>query len=884
MPECVEAPETVRRAVLEDGQVVRLRLLHPGDTAAVLALHEGLSERDRYFRFFGPTPKRLGELAAKIAADPGPQHAAIGAFTAEKLIGVAHYHVLRNSSVAEVAVAVDGTAQAHGVATLLLEHLAGVGRGRGLTRFVAEVLAENAKMIKVLTDLGMPYELRGIGPEREVSLSLRPTEHYLDAVVRRDLVADTASLRHLFRPVSVAVVGAGRGPGSVGRAVLANILRSGYPGAVSAVNPHATEILGVLCHASVAELPETPELVVIAAPAAACESIVDQCGARGVAAVVLLSAGLTGEPAGERVMAAVRRHGMRLVGPNCLGLLSTEPGHPLDATFLRDPVLAGPVGVVTQSGGVGIALAESLTRLGIGVAELVSTGDKYDVSGNDLLLRWRSDDRTEIAVLYLESFGNPRKFSRLAASLARKKPVLAVRNGSSLVAQDAAASHTAAAATPAVTRDALYEQAGVIAVDSVTELTDVIAALAWQPLPAGPSVAIVSNAGGAGVLAADACERAGLSIAALSPETTRRLAAVLPAQARIRNPIDTTAAVPAAAFGESVRLLLEDEGVDALLVVTVPTAVSDPLDGLAPVLSGTAAKPVFAVRPGQAARVRPLGPAITASYDDPVAAAVVLRKLVSYRSWLDRPYEEVPLVPAIDAPAVTELVRAALARGAGWLSPADCAELLRLTGIPLVTTRYVTTEQAVVDELGAADGPVVIKADAAGLLHKSAGGGVITEVTDADGARRAVRTLEQRFGDELRGFVVQPMAPPGRELIVGVRSDEVFGPLVVFGMGGVDTDLIDDRCARLAPLSGTEADLLMDGLRSSKALWAANADRAAVREVLLRVSGLVQLVPEIAELDLNPVRVFVGGCLALDVRVRLERREAPDPFLRQLRV
>ncbi|GAB2780618.1 acyl-CoA synthetase (NDP forming)/RimJ/RimL family protein N-acetyltransferase [Amycolatopsis magusensis] len=823
------------RAVLADGQVARLRLLHPEDAAAVLALHEELSARDRYFRFFGPAPKRLDDLAAKIAADAGPQHAAIGAFLEEKLIGVANYYVLRNSGVAEVAVAVDGTVHAHGVATLLLEHLAAVGRSRGLTRFVAEVLAENARMIQVLTDLGMPYEFRGIGAEREVSLSLRPTEQYLDAVVRRDLVADSASLRHFFRPASVAVVGAGRGAGSVGRAVLANILRSGFPGSVSAVNPHATEILGVPCHPSVAELPETPELVVIAAPAAACESIVEQCGERGVAAVVLLSAGLTGERAGERVVAAVRRHGMRLVGPNCLGVLSTEPGHPLDATFLRDPVAAGPVGVVTQSGGVGIALAGALTRLGIGVSGLVSTGDKYDVSGNDLLLRWRSDERTEIAVLYLESFGNPRKFSRLAAALAREKPVLAVRNGSGLVAQDAAASHTAAAATPAVTRDALYEQAGVIAVDSVTELTDVIAALAWQPLPAGGSVAIVSNAGGAGVLAADACERAGLSIAELTAGTARRLASVLPAQARIRNPVDTTAAVPAAAFGESVRLVLEDENVDALLVVTVPTAVGDPLDGVAPVLTGTATKTVLAVRPGQPARVRPLGEAVTASYDDPVAAAIVLRRLVSYRNWLDQPREEVRLSPAIDAPAVTSLVQAALARGAGWLPPGDCAELLRLAGIPLVTTRYVTTEQAVVAELTAVGGPVAIKADAAGLLHKSVGGGVFTGVLDADGAREAVRTFQRRFGDDLRGFVVQPMAPPGRELLVGVRSDEVFGPLVVFGVGGVDTDLIDDRCARLAPLDGAGTELLMDGLRSSKALWAgARGPRFGARGAVAR--------------------------------------------------
>lgn len=873
-------------AVLTDGEVVVVRRLHPADAADVLALHGRMSEHDRYLRFFGLGTALPARFAARIAAGFDTGGAGVGCFRRGVLIGIAQYEVLGDPTEAEIALVVDGEAQSHGVATLLLEHLVVVGRRAGLRKFVAEVLSENFKMVRVFADLGLPFQSTREGAELEVTMLLEPTEDFLDAVLRRDLASDTASLEHLLRPSSIAVIGAGRRPGSVGHAVLANLLGSGYDGDVFVVNPHAGEILGIRCVSSVAELPEIPELAVICLPADAVASTVEDYGLLGVKAVVVISSGLTGTDEGARVLDSVRRHGMRMVGPNCLGIVNTEPGHRFDVTFLRDRAPSGNVGVVTQSGGVGIALTESLAGLGLGVSNLVSTGDKYDVSGNDLLLWWKSDARTEIAVLYLESFGNPRKFSRLARDLARTKPVLAVRGGSGDTAQAAAASHTAAAATPAVTRNALYEQAGVIAVDTVVELVDVIAALSWQPLPGGSRVAILSNAGGAGVLAADACERSGLTVVELSETTATRLRAVLPDQASVRNPVDTTAGVPADAFGQSLQAILEDTEVDAVIVVTVPTAVSDPAEALADVVRA-ARKPVLAVRPGQTARVGPL-PAgdddpVTASYDDPAAAAAVLGRLFPYSEWLHRTEGEAVDVAGIDVAALRVLVRARLTDGDGWLSPPDAAELLRLTGIPFVGTRYATDDDTAIAVFGELGAPVVIKADATDLLHKSAGGGVVLGVEDADGVRTAMRNLRARFGEALRGVVVQPMIPPGRELIIGVRSDDVFGPLIVFGLGGVDTNLVADHCARLTPLTRFTADLLLDGLRSSGALWSSDLDREAVRDLLLRVSRLAELVPELAELDLNPVRMTATGCLALDVRVRLERREPAEPFLRHLR-
>ncbi|WP_134732159.1 GNAT family N-acetyltransferase [Amycolatopsis nivea] len=872
------------RVLLADGQVGLVRPLGPADTEAVLRLHTDLGERDRYFRFFGPLPSTVDRLAAEIAGTSDECHTAVGCFLGEQLAGVAHCERIGQSADAEIALVVDGHRRTHGIATLLLEHLAAAARAHGISRFVAEVLAENAKVIRVFAELGLPYEIDHEGPEWSVTIWLDGEDRYPDAFARRDEVAEAASLAHLLRPASVAVIGAGRRPGSVGHAVLANLLDSGFPGSVEVVHPAAEEILGVRCAPSIADLTRTPELVVICLPAEAAADAVEECGKRGVAAAVVVSSGLTGTAAGERVRDAVRRHGMRLVGPNCLGVLSTDPSCPLDATFLARRPRAGGIGVTTQSGGVGIALVEALTGLGLGLSSLVSTGDKYDVSGNDLLLWWASDRRTETVVLYLESFGNPRRFARLAARLARTRPVLAVRAGSGGTAQRAAASHTAAAATPAVTRDALYAQAGIIAVDTVAELVDVLAGVSWQPLPHGRRVAVLSNAGGAGVLAADACEREGLTMASLSAETAARLRELLPAEAAVHNPVDTTAAVPAEKFGQALKIVLADPGVDAVIAATVPTAVGNPAAALADVLPDVD-KTVLAVRPGQRERVSPLcadGPAVTACYDDPATAALVLARQAEYAEWLARPRNDATTLPEIDSAAVREFATARAAEREGWLSPAAAAELLRLAGIPLAPTRYARDETETVRAAEEFDGPIAVKADAEGLLHKSAGGGVLLGVERPSGARDAYRLLLTRFGPALRGVVIQPMADRGRELLVGVRSDPVFGPLVVFGLGGIDTDLVADRAARLAPLTGPDADLLLDGLRSAEALWASGIDRAAVRELLLKTGRLATLVPELAELDLNPVVARADGCAALDVRIRLERRKPADPYLRKL--
>jgi acyl-CoA synthetase (NDP forming)/GNAT superfamily N-acetyltransferase len=854
-------------ALLADGSVVTVREMGPGDVTALLDLHRSLPVDDRYLRFFSASPHQLEEFVQRMVSPDEPKHVVLGAFREDRLIGVASYVVVRSTDFAEVALAVSRVEQTHGVGTLLLEHLASLARGRGVRRFTAEVLTINGRMVRVFADMGLVTSIVPDGEIVYVELVLDPSDRYLDAVSQRESSADVASLTHVLRPASIAVVGAGRSPDSVGHAVLRNLADGGFTGDLYAVNPHATSIANVACHASVAELPEAPELAVLCVPAKAVPGVAEECGRRGVRALVVISSGVDA----EELLKAVRSHGMRLVGPNCLGVSTSSPAVRMNATFAAHSTLAGNIGLVTQSGGIAIGVQEELRRLGLGLSSLVSTGDKLDISSNDLLMFWENDPETHLAVLYLESFGNPRKFARLARRVARTKPVLAIRSATSEAGQRAAASHTASSATPSATRDALFRQAGVLAVDSISELTDTVMALSWQPLPRGRSVAVLSNAGGLGVLAADACVREGLRMAELSVETLKALTELVPATASVCNPVDTTAVVDDEKFARCLEVIGADPAVDAVITVTVPTALGDPTAGVRP-LDG---KPVLAVRTGQTERLAGEVPC----YAEPARAAAALARLVERAEWLARPREFVQL-DGIDV----DTARAVVARhGEGWLTPDEVVTLLKAFGLPVLGGTFTTTPEHAAAAQQAYDAPVALKAVADDLLHKSKGGGIELGVGDADAVAKAFRVFQDRFGDRLRGVFVQPMACRGRELLVGVATDEKFGPLVVTGLGGVDTDVIDDRAAALAPLSTADADDLVHGFRAAGRVLAEN-DAVAVRDVLLRVAALAEALPEVAELDINPLVVTETGCLAVDARVRVAPAEHADPFLRRLRI
>jgi acyl-CoA synthetase (NDP forming)/GNAT superfamily N-acetyltransferase len=802
-------------ALLADGTTVEIREACSDDFEAVRAMHEAMAPDNVYLRFFSYS-KRSAEIeAGRICHDPDPGNAALLALSGGELVGVASYAGFHGPpGQAEVAFAVADHMHHKGIATLLLEHLVSLARSRQITTFTAETLTENMAMLKVFADAGLPVQRRFAGGVYELTFPLPREEDgtaldtYLSAVAERESSADAASLRHLLAPESVVVIGASRRREAIGRVILENIRAGGFAGRLYTVNPRARQIDGDRCLASVLDLPEPADLAIIAVPVPAVLDVAEQCGQRGVRSLVVITSGLDTAACAD-LLAVCRRHGMRLVGPSCFGV--AVPGIGLDATFGATRLRPGGVGLMSQSGGVGIALAGQLSRLGIGISSFASVGNKLDVSGNDMLMWWEHDDVTRLAVLYLESFGNPRKFARTARRVGAKMPVLTVH----------------LAVTPSlVSREALFEQAGVIATSSFGELTETAALLATQPVPAGRTIAIVSNMGGAGVLAADACADLGLTVHQPRGLTRRRLRTLLPG-GTVTGPVDTTAAVSAADFRRALELLAADEQVDAMIAVVLPTgATGDLIEAIAAADAGV---PLAAVALDQAESVRLMprlgGTGQLPVYNVPETAVAALAHAARYGAWLTEPRGQVPSFPDVRGADARALITGFLHRepDGGWLPADKTADLLSCYGIWLVESTPAGSD----DEA------------------------MVTEVT------------------------------------IGVTDDHMFGPLVVFGLGGTATEVLADQASRLTPLTDTDADALIRSVRGAPRLLGHRgspaADLGRLREVLLRVSRLADDLPEVTDLVLNPVIVKQHGVFAVDARIKVTPCEPQDPFLRKLR-
>jgi acyl-CoA synthetase (NDP forming)/GNAT superfamily N-acetyltransferase len=917
-------------ALLADGTTITIRPAGPSDYEAVKQLHEAMSADNLYLRFFSMSRLAAEQEARRVSRDDGPPpgqpghgppgygapgygapghgdhsadhdvpgHGALLGFLGDELVGVASYErSAADPESAEVAFAVADRMHRRGVATLLLEHLVSLAREHGVRVFTASALPENLAMLRVFADAGLTVTRRMDDGVIELSMpiprsaALSEPSVYLDAVAGREQRAEVASLEPLFAPRSVAVVGAGHRPASVGRSILLNIRDAGFAGTLHAVNRHVPDIEGIPSVPSLAALPHAPDLVVVTVPADTVLDVAEQSGQRGARTLVVITSGLSSAQS-ARLLDTCRRWGMRLVGPNCFGV--AVPGLGLDATFAAHHPVAGTAGLVVQSGGVGVALLEHLSRLGIGISSFASVGDKLDVSGNDVLQWWAQDGVTRLGVLYLESFGNPRKFARTAARVSATMPVLTVHAGRSAPGQCAAASHTAAAAAPLITRQALFEQAGIIATTSFGELLEAAVLLAAQPVPAGSRVCVISNAGGAGGLAADACVEAGLAVATLSHAAQARLAAILPAGAAPGGPVDTTMVASAATFGAALAEVAGDTGVDAVIALIVPTAAGD----LIPALSAARLPvPLAAVLLDQPDAVQLLPPAADGpaglgvpAYAYPESAARALSRAARYGSWRSRPADTVPEIKGIQTAEARALIASFLGRlpGGGWLPADEADRLLRCYGLPMVASRLVATA----DEAAAAavdlGGRVALKAEACGLVHKSDAGGVLLDLDGPAEARAGFTTLAGRFADDFCGALVQPMIVGGTEVIIGVVQEPVFGPLVVFGLGGAATEVLGDHAARLAPLTTADADDLIHSIRAAPLLLGHRgqppADLAALRGALLRISQLADDLPQVAELDLNPVIARPNGVIAVDARIRVTSHGAADPFLRQLPV
>jgi acyl-CoA synthetase (NDP forming) len=735
-------------------------------------------------------------------------------------------------------------------------------------------------------------------------------------VAERERRAVSASIGPLLAPTSVVVIGASRSQGGAGRAILHNLNAKGFTGKLAAVNERAVPeemIAGEPAYRSVAEVPWVPDLAVIAVPAAAVAGVLAECGAAGVRGAVVISAGFAeaGNADGQAELVRIaHRHGIRLIGPNCLGVLNTDPAVRLDATFALSTPRAtelGGVGFAAQSGALGVSVLDAAWQRGIGVSGFVSLGNKADVSGNDMLLYWAGDPRTSVIALYLESSGNPRRFRRIAAQVARVKPIVALRSGRSLAGARAGASHTAAAATPDASTCALFRDAGVIAAESTEELVDIAMLLSTQPVPTGRRVVIVGNAGGSGALAADAAHDAGATLPVLSSETMTRLKAAVGAAASLQNPVDLGAMAGPADYAAALGVLRASGEADALVVIhaatgaqptntvirTIEQAELDAgreIPGSEPVPPVTMAAVMIGAPPPRVGVLPWYGFAESAARAVAKAADLGVWRAGSTTA-LPGP-TEIPVPEDVDRAAVAAFLESAPRSPDGWLHGGAAAELLQLLRVPVCATISVRGAAAAVDAAASIDGPVVVKSGAAGLTHKSELGAVIVGVQETDEVFAAAQRVMAATGsDEL---LLQPVVPAGQELLLGLSLPAGGVPIVMVAAGGIHEEVLDDRVLRTLPLAPGGADEMVDELRCAPMLHGHRGspalDRAGVAEMLHRIAVLDVIAPQIRELDINPLLVGRHGVIALDAKVRVAgpdepaRRRDPvaDDYQRQL--
>jgi acyl-CoA synthetase (NDP forming)/RimJ/RimL family protein N-acetyltransferase len=864
----VGAETAVRDVILRDGTTLRLRPPQRADADAVATFFAGLSDESLYLRFHGgfrPDEAWIGALLEPDWAERGVLVAARDADGDERVVAVASYTRLRDPEVAEVAFAVADELQRRGVGTRMLEQLAALAADAGVRRFLAEVAVENVGMLRVFGDAGFAESFRRSGDEVTVEVELDPSAEYVAAVDLRDHVAVAASLRPFFSPESVAVVGASPRRGSIGGELFRNVVGSGFPRLAYPVNRGGEPVEGRPGFASLEDVPGHVDLVFVCVPGGAVLGVAEAALRRGTRALCVISAGFAehgeeGARRQEELLALVRAHGARLVGPNCLGIALADP--PLNGTFAAGSFPPGTVGFCSQSGALGLALLERAAERGLGFSSFVSIGNKADVSTNDLLEHWQDDDATAVVCFYVESFGNPRKFGRVARRVARRKPLLALKGGASRAGARAAASHTAALAGSDAAVDALFRQAGVSRAATLEELLDAAVLLSTQPLLRGRRVALLTNAGGLAILCADAAEAAGLEVGPLSPETEAELRSFLPPEAAFGNPVDVLGSAGTEAYARALPLLLADQLVDAVVVLAVPTVALPPDDLVGLLASVETDKPVVSV--GVAAPGVP-------DFGYPESAARALGRAAERAAWLRRPLGSVPELDGVDEDRGAAVVEQALARGGGWLEPAEARALLGAYGIPFIGERDAAGPEAAAAAARELGFPAVVKTAEPGA-HKTETGGVALDLGDEE----AVRAAAERIGGAV---IVQPMAAGDVELLAGLLQDPVFGPVVAFGPGGVLAELAGGTSFALAPLTDVDAEELVLGGTAGRLVrgfrGAEPADAGALAGVLLRLARLGEERPEVAELDLNPVLAGPDGCVAVDARVRVEPAAAP---------
>jgi acetyl coenzyme A synthetase (ADP forming)-like protein len=891
-PDAVPATYPAHRkatVVLRDGSTLTTRPIRAGDSAELGRFYSTLSLESRVFRFFAAVVNADSSLERFVNVDYTSSYGLVALAGAKaEVVGHAMY-VETEPGKAELALAVADAYQGRGLGTILLGQLAEAAAASGLDVLEAMVRPENHGMLQLLRESGFPVQTRSEPGEVHAELPTRISSEGIRHFEDRERLAAVAAVTHLLAPKSVAVIGASRRSGSIGAAVVHNLVANGYRGALYPVNPSATEIEAIPAFPSVLAIPGDVEMAVITVPASVVARVALECGEKGVRGLVVISAGF-GESGPEgaalqrELVEICRQAGMRLIGPNCMGVINTAPDVSLDATFAPDRPVRGRIGFLSQSGGLGLAVMARAQALGSGLSSFVSVGNKADLSGNDFIQYWESDRQTDVIMLYLESFGNPRKFARVARRVSRSKPILAVKGGRTQAGNRATSSHTGALLSASdITVDALFQQAGVIRTDTLAELFDAALLAGSQPIPTGNRVAILTNAGGPAILCADACEANGLVVPALPDVVRDELATFMAVAGSTGNPVDMLAAATGKDYERAISVLARGADVDAIIVIFTPPLITKSAEVIRAIHRAARnmprAIPVLSVFMSKQAtpRVIESGGTRIPHYPFPEEAARALSLVARYGAWRAAPEQPAAKIDGVDGDHAAAIIATALAVGPGWMAPDAVVELLGCYSIPIVDTTQVGSPDEAGRTAERIGGEIALKAVAAGLLHKSDAGAVRLHLKGRTQVERAARQMSDELakaGHQVTAFQVQPMVPEGVEMLVGVVQDQHFGPVLACGAGGTATELLKDVAVRITPISKGDADHmvrslktfpLLDGYRSTP-----RADIGALKDVLLRVSALVEAHPEIAEMDLNPLIVHPAGAVVVDARVRLE--------------
>jgi acyl-CoA synthetase (NDP forming)/RimJ/RimL family protein N-acetyltransferase len=865
----------IRDVLLRDGSTLRLLATTPSDYEDIKAFYDGLSPESAYFRFHGAG--RTDIVARAEAEASGVDRLALIGRHDGRVIAASSYDGLREPGAAEVAFAVSDEYQRRGIGTRMLEQLAALAAQRGIRRFDAEVMAANRRMLGVFEHAGFAVRREGSFGEVTVSLDITPSDVVQEVIDQRDHHAAIASLRPILAPSSIAVVGADEAHTNIGRAVLANVVSGGFRGVVMPVNRDGGVVSSMHAARSLGDLAVTPELVIACANGEELLEIAADAAAVGARALLVLpdadsDDGGGGSEQDERLLEVLRDAGLRMVGPGSLGVVNTAADVSLNATFSGASVQTGGLAIGSHGDALGLGLLGHAEARQLGVSIYVALGSLADVSTNDLLEWCREDSRTSAMLLYVETFGDPDRFTRIARSVSREKPILVVkgrRRAEQLRSE--AKSQTASALRGDALVDAILHHAGVLRFRNGEELFDAAELFARQPLPRGREIGIIANSRAVATLAADACATRGLNVSEAS---------------RGSNPLVLGVGAGPQDYATSVRSLLGDAGIDALMVYYVDRHEGDP-EGVIEAISAAAQgypKPVVASVVGSDGRLPSRTESAVPNFLFPESCAAVLARAAERRAWLSRPLGERPEYPDLDPGAATELVAAFLGRrpSGGWLGLDEAAQLLATHGIPVTASHRCTDAESAVAAARAIGGPVAMKADFAAPAHASQIHAVLLGLEGHTGVESGWRELERRVSAARRewgGVIVQRLVAPGADVLVGAFRDPDLGAVLGVGLGGRQAGFAGNAAFRLPPDTDVEADELIDACESvahelDGLPGTAPLDRGALRELILRFALLLRAVPELAEADLNSVRCSVAGCSVLDLRVRIG---APRP-------